>query len=264
MRRWSRALTLGFVLVPAMGGLSPRPAAAQELPRHLERLRSDAESERAQAFRTLLSSAAPSGRSDVRTQTSALLSSNPSARAWISGELIALLSRENANFDAGNFGDAEGFISYYGDVIVAVAALRDPSAVPALVGAISTGNGAMDGLASLGSVAIPAVVEAARSSDPRDRSGAAWTLGKFAEPHRRHELTAAEPRDVEVALARSLDDEEGPVRQVAVRSLRHFSGAHIRARMMQIAATDPYVHHFTGRAVYPVREQAREWLETNR
>ncbi|HEY6347667.1 MAG TPA: hypothetical protein VIY49_39755 [Bryobacteraceae bacterium] len=75
----------------------------------------------------------------------------------------------------------ESYAEYYGDVIAAVARLNDPRSITALVGAIKTGNIAMDAIANFGTNALSQVVQQLSSTDPMNRSSAALTIGKMID-----------------------------------------------------------------------------------
>src|ERR1035441_8570650 len=63
--------------------------------------------------------------------------------------LIQLLSRETAFSQLPGTED-DAWASYYGDVIAAVAALKDPRAASPLLDVVQTGSNATNGLAALG------------------------------------------------------------------------------------------------------------------
>jgi hypothetical protein len=73
----------------------------------------------------------------------------------------------------------EAYGEYYGDVINAVVKLNDPRSITALVGAINTGNMAMNAIANFGTSALSQVIQQLSGSNPTMRSSAALTIGKM-------------------------------------------------------------------------------------
>jgi hypothetical protein len=98
---------------------------------------------------------------------------------------IALLTTENANNtpttslipDDGS----EDYGEYYGDVIEAVAGLNDPRSISALMGAINTGNMAMNAIASFGESVLEQVIQELSNADESVRESAALTIGKMID-----------------------------------------------------------------------------------
>jgi hypothetical protein len=96
--------------------------------------------------------------------------------------LINLLTLENGGVvgtpsipDDGS----EDYAEYYGDVISEVVILRDPRSIGALIGAINTGNMAMNAIATFGTSALGQVLQQLASPDPTIRSSAVMTIGKM-------------------------------------------------------------------------------------
>jgi hypothetical protein len=86
----------------------------------------------------------------------------PDKEDEIKAALVELLEKENAliqdqhtDFLATGKTLSHEYMNYYGDLIAAVAALKDPRATNGLLGAIATGNLATRGLAALGIDALP-------------------------------------------------------------------------------------------------------------
>jgi hypothetical protein len=166
--------------------------------------------------------------------------------------LINLLERENRP-DPGTRDLTED--GYYGDVIACVASLRDPRALNALLDALYTGDGAGRGVADLGGLAVPPLLQRLRESEyPGRRLTAARTLGFIAEG----EPGGDNRQRIRAALLVALRDPDMDVRWSVITALRSFSGPDIRAEMERIARTDPAP--VAGGHQYPIRAAAREWL----
>src|SRR5688500_2706545 len=127
-----------------------------ESARIIERFDSSDDTTRMIAFYELLDSA-KAGQPPARDFPTSTLQWASYARKHNDVALasIRLLERENHMMFLEGGTDSEEISNYYGDLIGHVAALENPQAVRALIGAITTGGMATDGLAALGDVAIP-------------------------------------------------------------------------------------------------------------
>lgn len=166
--------------------------------------------------------------------------------------LISLLERENRPDPSKDDLTEDG---YYGDLIVCVAALRDPRALNALLDVLHTGDGAVRGVADLGGQAVPPLLQRLRESEyPGRRLSAARALGFIAEG----EPGGDNRQMIRAALLVALRDSDMYVRWSVIDALRSFSGPDIRAEMERVARTDPAP--VAGGHQYPIRVAAREWL----
>jgi len=114
-----------------------------------------------------------------------LLRTFPGDKPQIVAALNQLLIVENTDPSLSTLAsdpDDESPGDFYGDVIEAVAALKDSSSIPALTGAIDTGGMATGTLASFGPAALPSVLPAVYSSDITKRAAAAFTLVEMLSP----------------------------------------------------------------------------------
>jgi len=100
--------------------------------------------------------------------------------------LVGLLTRENG-FVAASQNDptislSEEYVTYYGDVIAAVSALRNERSIPALIGAITSGDMATSTLAGFGNKAIDSIMIQLGSGDEDVRGAAVIVLLEMLEP----------------------------------------------------------------------------------
>jgi hypothetical protein len=178
------------------------------------------EKTRIAAFYKLLAAAQLPGTPGASAAVQRIIRDNPAIAPQLREILIANLARENATVRAATAPKqlTETYVTYYGDLIGAVAGLRDVRAVTALVGAIDTGAMAQEGLAALGAPAVGPV--AAQLSDAAEtrRYSAAVVLGLLAgnENVKRDPAALAAVRD---ALQRASKDSSARVRAAASASL---------------------------------------------
>jgi hypothetical protein len=170
-------------------------------------------------------------------------------------DYVRLLEMENR----GTGQQSEEWGNYYGDLIAYVAALRDVRAIPALIGAITTGNIAAQGLVDIGDTALPPVLDAWESPDDLTRTAALHTLAKF--------ITAPTPispsglAQAKRAVLASLSDTSGTVRSAAVRKVQQWDDPSIDQILEKLASSDPFWYPQRKGRLYPVRIDARRALQ---
>ncbi len=195
--------------------------------------------------------------------TAKALADRASDREAIVSGLVTLLEREREiTFRAPAGSLPQWYGDYIGDLIVSVGSLTSPSAVNALVGFITTGGAAMDGLANIGAAALPSVLRVADSSDIAVRSSAAMTLGKIAAKKSQAGLTPSQVGLIRTKLLSRLADSVSSVRASAIYGLRPFNDPGIRAAILRLEA-DPFSYGSGNNRVYPVRDAVRDWLKVH-
>jgi hypothetical protein len=226
--------------------------------------------ERAVAFYTILASAAPRGFREnaaaVRKGLLTFLEEHSQKSDQIKRALIGLLETENTQARPNATPRlTEQYTAYWGDVAGAVAALRDDRAIPALVAIISSGDLVTDGLAALGSRAVPAVVGRIDDPDPIVRQSVARMLSEVLDPAIGSVPTDPASTDVvKKALIHCAADSNEWVRVSALPGLGRLPGNDVTGLLRRIAETDPFVR--AGRPgepsdYYLVRERAKVLLQ---
>lgn len=243
--------------------------AADKVEASLTAMRSTVQQERIRGFYDLLQDG--SDRSKAFRASTAfvkLLGAVPSQADALKKVLFATLARENAivrQADRKNGTLTEAYSEYYGDLIAAVAALRDPRSVDALVGAIGTGNMATSALAAIGSPAVDPVIEKTKDLDKRTRQGAALTLGKMVDPDLALANDIRPSREkVKQALLQTLGDPEGSVRASSISALSSLKDPEVVEKLQRISTHDPYKLRTKDVDVFPVREAAKKALANMR
>ena len=134
----------------------------------------------------------------------------------------------------------------------------------ALIPVITTGNMAMQGLADLGEAAVPDVLALLDSNYAGVRSSAARTLGKIAD--QRVQLAIPTPliQAIRSGLLRATRDRDPYVRSSAIMALASYDDSELRKAMESIMQADTFAVLREGRQVFPVRENARAWLDVRR
>src|SRR6185437_2002166 len=97
----------------------------------------------------------------------------PGQERNIVGALVQLLRAENQDvqnqyvrFKETGRPLSEAYMAYYGDVIAAVAGIKDCTAAPPMLDALTTGNNATRGLAQLGPCGLDVVSTRLQSQEP--------------------------------------------------------------------------------------------------
>lgn len=256
----SKAFLVGALLIAST--FRVREAQAQSLESTLTRLRtSQVDTAKENAFSALLSL----GAKDQFAVCS------PTASISIRRALIFALSKENDFLDAGG-PLSEVDTEYYAKLIGCVATLRDRTAIQALVGAIETGGGAIDGIVVLGEEAVPALLALLNSREPRGRVAALVAAGKLVgrNPYPQAVTPSAALSESAIGALRAkllgaLGDDNPFARIAAIRSLQHYSDAEVRHAIEEVAAKDPAVRdNGAPERDYPVRREAEEWLKRDK
>jgi hypothetical protein len=237
------------ILVVALATTSSACAYGQVQPNSLSQLRSTVHDERRAGFYSLLSVSDAGAASltfrERMTRFAAFAQQRPEVRRGV----IGLLEYENAHPREQVDED-----SYHGDLIGAVAELKDPSAVNALMGAINTGGMAAGGLAALGDAAFPAVVAAAERAPTR--MSALMTLSRMATLDPAPTLSSENRSRMRRVLLQALGDSNRFYRSAALEGLVAFRDQETRDALARVAAQDPFFVRDEGRVRYPVRETA--------
>jgi hypothetical protein len=153
--------------------------AAIDVPALLRQLESPVDTSRANAFYSLLWEP-PRGPYNPGDRVAHLLAAKPAFAQRIKAALIRTLEHENGRPLARKPAlMPPPYQEYYGHLVWSVGALKDTSAVRALVGAIHSGV-ADAGLVMLGSAAEPALRVASASTDPIVKAAAIRVLGRIA------------------------------------------------------------------------------------
>lgn len=225
-------------------------------------LRSQVDTVRVRAFYQLLDSASaglPRGGS-LRPRVELLAEMARQNDAVLTG-LIDLLHVENTLGWKDRPGlHPEAFSNYYGDLVSAVAALKDERAISALVPVINTGGAATDGQAALGERAVPEVLKVLDGPEATRRMGALWTLRKIAERPAGSGISEIRLSEIRSAVLRAARDPDPSIRDMAIAALSPFGDDEVRRVIQEIAETDPHSIARGGVEAFPVREAARRWL----
>jgi hypothetical protein len=190
------------------------------------------------------------------------LSRHPEQSEQIKRGLINLLAVENEIFISGEPGSrTEDDGEYYAEVIDTVASLHDDRAIPALVGAMSTGGMAVSGLMKYGDKAIPPVLEKLKSPDAFVRASALRTSVDLLQASK---APGAQEQLHQVLLS-SLQDKSYAIRSLAVLNIGCLDDRQKFVPLLeQIAKTDPAkspglkpLDGGDNGELYPVRYDAR-------
>jgi HEAT repeat protein len=253
MKIIGRLVTAAAVIVLAIPGNSVR---AQSLSATLSQLNSNEYETRRAGFYRIRSLANADNLTKAGSGSRApSIVRYASIHPEVASALITLLERENLPDPAKESLTED---AYYGDLIGSVAALKDPRAVNALLGAVQTGRLATNGLASLGQAAVPGLLAKLHSQDHYfQRSAAVETLGSMLD----RRALALNREMIRLGLLRALSDPNPYVRSSVVRVLVHFSDPDVRHAMERLASRDTTaVTTKAGTRVYPIRSAALGWL----
>jgi hypothetical protein len=209
--------------------------------------------------------AQPRGSSDA---LNSFLVRHPEKADQVKLSLIELLKEENHSFievknPPPDSHDEDDVGEYYAELVDTVSSLNDERAVPALIGAMTTGGMAQRGILKYGDKALQPVLEQLKSSDALARASALGMATAILEG----KSDPAAHALVLNLLRSSLKDPGAVVRRHAVRQIDCLAERQDFAPLLEeIAKTDP--DKLPGRALdggdggqfYPVRADARRAL----
>jgi hypothetical protein len=229
-----RFCTIATLLV-GVGALTSVPAGAQRLAVPLERLESERLETRIGTFYWLLHRR-PSERFDAAEATGRVLRRYASDRATIHTTLIRLLEQETVRAQ-GRLSRAQ--LTYYADLVLAVASLGDASAADALLASVNVpGSAARRGVAALGAGALAPVLRSLRSERPAVRNTAIHTVGLLLTA-RSSNVGAADLQQLRGALLSALSDPVTMNRAAALEALRPFAAdAAVQQAVRRVAGED--------------------------
>jgi HEAT repeat protein len=160
---------------------------------------------------------------------------------------------------------SEEYTDYYGDLVGRVSDLNDERAIPALIGAITTGGMATRALARFGDKALDQVLGQLNSSDRFVRSSALDTISDLLERH--IAVSPTSQSRISDALRSSLNDPQFIVRRSAIGAIEYLdTREEFVPALVKLAQSDPI--KFPGKPndggdggqFYPVRQDARRLL----
>jgi hypothetical protein len=242
----------GVLLATSLGG--------QDVEEVLRKFRADEDSIRVQAFYELIEG--PTSAAGLQQ----LFEREPEHREAITKALLELLAREQQRFTfrPSLVVRSEAAGEYIGDLLEVVAALQDPRAARVLLPAVGIGGMVREGLAALGEDALPLLLDDLSMSEHEStRVAILRTLQTMSERQDALGLRETHAREIRGAGLRSLEDEAARVRSAAIGVLFGFPDEEVRDRIAHLAATDPSSRVQDGVVRFPVREDARRWLEAH-
>lgn len=173
--------------------------------------------------------------------------------------LIQLLVTESHRQDPVAESDLDEYSNYFGDLIGAVSDLKDPRAIPALLGVANSGGMATRGLAYFGKAALDAVLEQVKGPNVALASGALFVIRDMLEYR-----TAIDPDSstkIANALRASLSSPEWRIRLSSIDVIEYFDNrTEFVPILADMAANDPFEFQGQGSAGYPVRSAAQSLL----
>lgn len=172
-------------------------------------------------------------------------------------KLIRYLELENAFLQTGVALD-EDYGEYYASVIASVANLRNTRSIPALLGAIATGNMAIDALVEFGNLAVEPVsrILNTSTSDVPERFAATLVFSRMLDAPRRAGLTAESIRQIREVLLVRLTDDTFYERIEAIQAIVKLQDQNLVPVLQGLAQSDNY--EVEGSGTYPVREAASQ------
>jgi hypothetical protein len=199
----------------------------------------------------------------ARDGTRTLVDRYPEFRDLISTSLIALLQTED-NLVAANTPLTPDHRNFYSDVVMAVSVLHDRRSAKALLGAVDTGNMAVAAAAGLGDATLtPALAMLRAATNRDDKLDMMVVLMQMAQPQNFAKLSGPDAKkQLKQALIQAATDKESLVRRAGIEGLMALGDRDTIPLLQHIADTDPETSGKPGALQYPIREYARQAIET--
>ena len=258
--RASACLLIGVVSLFGWQGDSATP----QITRSLKQLGSERWSQRSSAFYTLVrsgQSTAAGTEFPIPDGVLGAVSRNPSLRDGIVVGLTALLDRETTLVNLGRAPLSEEYSTYYGDLIEAIATLRDTRSSHVLFRCLNTGNMAISAVAGFGDDALAEALNAMPTADEETRRSPFRLFAQMAEPKNMLKFTRQESRaELSQVLLKGATDQDPFNRLAVVPGLATLGSAEAIAALKRLADTDPFSGCRTQGVHYPVRDAASKSL----
>jgi hypothetical protein len=162
----------------------------------------------------------------------------------------------------------EGYGNYITELSIAVAALKDKRALPALVRVMNISEGICTAIAEFGDDAVDLVIASLTNPDLDMRLGAVDTLGFLLKGQqlRKNSLSSQSADHIQAELVKTARDPDPLIREQAVQSLAFAKPSAEAVDLVKKLSTDDpaeWVRTTDGapRTVYPIREQAAATLK---
>jgi hypothetical protein len=159
--------------------------------------------------------------------------------------------------------DREGYSNYFGDLIGAVADLKDARAIPVLLANAGTGGMATRGIAHFGKMALDLVLQQVKGQDPQLVGGAVFVIRDMLEYRTVSDSDSL--MRIKNALLSALARPDSSVRESAIYAIEYFADREsFVPALTEMARSDPF--KIAGQVasdgqdngeVYPVRRMAR-------
>jgi hypothetical protein len=242
--------------------LSSQPSGTPASIYHARLARAVGWQERSAAFYSLLASVPNADRAHPWIVLKQVLASDPVNADRLTIDLIAALQTE-ATWVKAQSDVSEGFGSYEGDLIAAVASIEDRRAVPALFLVIDTGNMAVSALASSGDEALSrALVALKEVNEEGMRHSLMILLARIAQPENLLNVKSLDLKaQMNSALVNGLTDQSQFVRGTAIAGLVSLGDPDVIPALAVVARSDPFTSSAgRGAGRYVLREQAQDAL----
>lgn len=195
---------------------------------------------------------------DYSTFLGAFLARHPEHADRVKLGLIHLLEADNVDTTLPPGYSAEENSEYYAQAIGIVASLNDERAIPALVGAMTTGGMATEGLIKYGPKALGPVLSELNGSNSMVRVSAFMTAFKIL----RGTNDGASHVQMLSLIHTAITDADGPMRETALWAIELLAtgdqGQFVPV-LQEMAERDPFI--LTSQTHYRLRDKAKKLLD---
>lgn len=195
---------------------------------------------------------------------------DPRAREALVQALIAALAAENRRIYAprpsGNrtpLSNDEGEL--HADLIWALADLQDPRSTDVLLDAVNTGNVAVSSLATFGDKSLPKVMERLNAKPDRETNlSLMLVILQMCEDRNLSHVSPESKATIRQVLLAALNDHDPMIRKAGCKGLALFGDPATIPDLNRIASKDPETSTKRKHITYPIRDEAKDAIETIR
>jgi HEAT repeat protein len=191
-----------------------------------------------------------------------ILNNDQPAREALVEALITALAAENlSSRNPASFSRDEEELRI--DLVWALAELRVPRSSDVLLDAVNTGNEAVAALSSFGDKSLPRVMQRLGAKPDREtKLSLMLVILQMCDSRNLPHISAESKTTIRQTLLSALNDRDPLIRQTGCKGLALLADLTAIPDLERVAAGDPETSIKSKRVTYPIRDEAKEAIET--
>lgn len=192
------------------------------------------------------------------------INDDPRARQSLVQSLITAVAAENqASLNRASFSREENELRV--DMLWALVDFHDYHSTDVLLDAVNTGNGPVSALAGFGDKSLPKVMERLSAKPDREtKLSLMLVILEMCEDRNLRHLSPESKVTVRQTLLSALKDPDPMIRKTGCKGLALFGDPATIPDLERVASKDPETSNKSKHLTYPIREDAKDAIETIR